>query len=57
MKIPRLTSRTFTCGLIDLAEQGVLDWEDIARRALDYMSEDDVQELAESEWDIEAEED
>lgn len=57
MKIPKLASRTFTCGLIDLAEQGVLDWEDIARRALDYMSEDEVQDLAESEFDIEAEED
>ena len=30
--------------LIDLAESGVLDWETIAREALQVMSEDDIEE-------------
>ena len=32
--------------LIDLAESGVLDWETIAREALQVMSEDDVEDMA-----------
>ena len=32
--------------LIDLAESGVLDWETIAREALQFMSEDDVEDMA-----------
>ena len=44
--------------LIDLAESGVLDWETIAREALQVMSEDDVEDMANgSGWldDIEEE--
>ena len=32
--------------LIDLAESGVLDWETIAREALQVMSEDDIEDMA-----------
>ena len=32
--------------LIDLAESGVLDWETIAREALQTMSEDDIEDMA-----------
>lgn len=32
--------------LIDLAESGVLDWETIAREALQAMSEDDIENMA-----------
>ena len=32
--------------LIDLAESGVLDWETIACEALQVMSEDDVEDMA-----------
>ena len=32
--------------LIDLAESGVLDWETIARAALQFMPEDDVEDMA-----------
>ena len=32
--------------LIDLAESGILDWETIAREALQAMSEDDVEDMA-----------
>ena len=31
--------------LIDLAESGVLDWETIAREALQTMSEDDIEDM------------
>ena len=55
MKISKLANRTYTVGLIELAEAGVLSWEEIARRALDYMSEDEVRDLAQSEFDVEAE--
>jgi hypothetical protein len=34
------TSRKYTCHLLDLAEQGVIDWETLARDALGWMSED-----------------
>ena len=46
--------------LIDLVESGVLDWETIAREALQVMSEDDIEDMANGAgWldDIEEEED
>lgn len=37
--------------LIDLAEEGALSWEGIARECLQRMSEDDVKEMAEQmDW-------
>ena len=38
--------RKATNKVIDLAEAGVLSWEAIARAALDYMSEDEVADMA-----------
>jgi hypothetical protein len=55
MKIPKRETRTFTCGLIDLAEQGLISWEAIARAALDYMSEPDVEDMAWCEFELEVE--
>lgn len=55
MKIPKQPNRTFTTGLIELAENLVISWESIARAALGYMSEDEVQDMAESEFDLEVE--
>lgn len=57
LKIQKRASRTFTTGLIDLAENLILSWESIARAALGYMSEDEVQDLAESEFEVETDED
>ena len=37
---------TTSAKLIDLAESGVLDWETIAREALQAMSEDDIEDMA-----------
>jgi len=38
--------REMTNKLIELAEEGILRWEDIALECLDYMSEDDVKAMA-----------
>lgn len=40
------TSRPVTSELLDLAEQGVIDWESLARDALGWMSEAEVAEFA-----------
>ena len=39
-------SRPVTTEVLDLAEQGVLSWETIARDALTWMSESEVAEVA-----------
>ena len=39
-------SRPVTSELLDLAEQGVIDWETLARDALGWMSGADVAEFA-----------
>ena len=41
-------ARSATCELIEIAELGVLSWETIARECLQYMSEDEVRDMAES---------
>lgn len=40
--------RTATCKVIELVENGVLSWETVARECLQYMSEDDVTDMANS---------
>lgn len=40
-------SRRATREVLDLAEQDVLCWEQIARDALNWMSEDEVRDMAE----------
>ncbi len=39
-------SRPVTSELLDLAEQGVIDWETLARDALGWMSEHEVAQFA-----------
>ncbi len=39
-------SRPVTSELLDLAEQGVINWEQLARDALGWMSEDEVAQFA-----------
>ena len=41
MNVRKTTNR-----LIELAEDGVVSWEDIARTALNWLSEDDVDQMA-----------
>jgi len=40
------TSRPITSELTEMAEQGMIDWETLARDALGWMSESDVAEFA-----------
>jgi hypothetical protein len=39
-------SRPITCKLIEYAEEGLLNWESIARAALCYLSEAQVSDMA-----------
>ena len=48
--------RKATNKVIEMAEAGVLNWEAIARAALDYMSEDEVADMAQCNEFIEDEE-
>ncbi len=41
-------NRDATCKVIEMAESGELSWEDVARECLQCMSEDEVQDMAES---------
>jgi hypothetical protein len=50
-------SREITCKLVEMAEEGILSWEAIARAALGYMSESEVADMAETEGFVEEDED
>ena len=50
-------SRPATYELIELAEEGVLDWESIARAALMWMSESEVAHFARANEFVEEDED
>jgi hypothetical protein len=50
-------ARPNTCKLLDMMEQGTLDPLTVAQRCLDFMSEDDVTNMAEAEGFIDTEED
>ena len=50
-------SRQATCQVIELAEEGVLLWEQIARDCMNYMSEDEVADMARINGYLEFEED
>ena len=49
--------RDATCELIEMAENGMITWETIARECLQYMSEDEVRDMAESNDWINSEDD
>ena len=38
--------REVTCKLLELAVEGIISWQAIAEMALQYMSEDDVADMA-----------
>lgn len=50
-------TREATCELIEMAENGAISWETIARECLQYMSEDEVRDMAESNDWIDPEDD
>lgn len=41
--------RKYTNKLIELAEQGIIDWKDVTKYCLSYMSESEVEDLFTSE--------
>jgi len=49
-------TRQYTNQLLELIDNGILDAETVLRSCLSYMSEDDVQDMAESEGFIEEDE-
>lgn len=50
-------SRPVTSELLDMAEQGMIDWETLARDALGWMSEHEVAQFAQRNDYIRDEED
>ena len=50
-------ARSATCELIEMAENGMIEWETVARECLQYMSEDEVRDMAESNFWIDSEDD
>lgn len=51
-------SRPVTSELLDMAEQGLIDWERLARDALGWMSEDEVKRFAQrNDYLVEGEDD
>lgn len=50
-------ARSATCELIEMAENYEISWETIARECLQYMSEDEVRDMAESNDWIDPEDD
>ena len=50
-------SRPVTSELLDLAEQGMLTWEQLARDALGWMSEAEVQQFAQANDYLQEQED
>jgi hypothetical protein len=47
-KFDHRQSRPVTSELLDMAEEGIIDWETLARDALGWMSEAEVAEFARS---------
>jgi hypothetical protein len=45
-KFSHRESRPVTTEVLDLAEQGLIDWESLARDALGWMSEQEVSQFA-----------
>ena len=50
-------AKNAVCQLIEQCENGQLSWETVARECLQYMSVDDVQDMAESNGRLDEEED
>lgn len=48
----KYATRQYTNKLVEMAEDGLITWESLAHACLGYMSEADVQDMAEIEWDV-----
>jgi hypothetical protein len=45
-------ARIYTNKLLDMVYEGEMTWEMLAHACLGYMSEADVKEMAQTEWDV-----
>lgn len=48
-------ARIYTNKLIEMASDGLITWESLAHACLGYMSEADVKDMAQTEWDVQDE--
>ena len=45
--------RTYTNKLVEMAEEGLITWEQLARECLAYMPESEVEDMATSTFELE----
>jgi hypothetical protein len=45
-------ARIYTNKVLDMVYEGELTWEMVAHACLGYMSEQDVKDMAQTEWDV-----
>jgi hypothetical protein len=45
-------ARIYTNKVLDMVYEGELTWEQLAHACLGYMSEQDVKDMAQTEWDV-----
>ena len=48
-------ARIYTNKVLDMVYEGELTWEMLAHACLGYMSEQDVKDMAQTEWDVDCE--
>ena len=41
-----METRRTSCRLLEMADDGIISWKDLAEAALKYMSEDEVDDMA-----------
>ena len=45
-------ARIYTNKVLDMVYEGQITWEMLAHACLGYMSEQDVKDMAQTEWDV-----
>ena len=50
-------ARIYTNKVLDMVYEGELTWEMLAHACLGYMSEQDVKDMAQTEWDVDCDAD
>jgi hypothetical protein len=50
-------ARIYTNKVLDMVYEGEMTWEMLAHACLGYMSEQDVKDMAQTEWDVDCDAD
>ena len=50
-------ARIYTNRVLDMVYEGELTWEQLAHACLGYMTEQDVKDMAQTEWDVDCDAD